>query len=131
MKDPTVPPVENRKKFMFYDTEQNQTKLKIRCGYDGMSQSQFFRMMILGYVEEDEDLMSYIKKCKEKYSFQGQQKRNKAERTHKSKRNCLFESIKRNDAMTLREAGDRLGISYVRVKQIQDKALKKISHLLK
>jgi|TARA_R110002074_G_scaffold341744_1_gene512265 hypothetical protein len=86
MKDPTVPPVENRKKFMFYDTEQNQTKLKIRCGYDGMSQSQFFRMMILGYVEEDEDLMSYIKKCKEKYSFQGQQKRNKAERTHKSKK---------------------------------------------
>jgi hypothetical protein len=50
---------------------------------------------------------------------------------YKSERNCLFESIKRNDAMTLREAGDRLGISYVRVKQIQDKALKKISHLLK
>ena len=86
MKDPTVPPVENRKKFMFYDTEQNQTKLKIRCGYDGMSQSQFFRMMILGYVEEDEDLMAYVKKCKEKYNFQGQQKRNKADRIKKDKK---------------------------------------------
>jgi len=48
-----------------------------------------------------------------------------------SDKNCTFESISRNDAMTLREVGDRLDISYVRVKQIQDKALKKISHLLK
>ena len=28
--------------------------------------------------------------------------------------------------MTLREVGDRLGLSYVRVKQIEDKLLKKI-----
>jgi hypothetical protein len=46
-------------------------------------------------------------------------------------RNCVFESIDKNDSMTLREIADRLGISYVRVKQIQDKTLKKISHLLK
>ena len=73
MKDPTVPPVENRKKFMFYDTEIN----------------------------------------------------------HEQEKNCTFESIRRNDCMTLREVGERLNISYVRVKQIQDKTLKKISHLLK
>jgi hypothetical protein len=48
-----------------------------------------------------------------------------------SDKNCTFESISKNDAMTLREVGERLNISYVRVKQIQDKALKKISHLLK
>ena len=45
--------------------------------------------------------------------------------------NCMFESISVNGAMTLREVAARLGISYVRVKQIQDKALKKIGHLLK
>ncbi len=45
--------------------------------------------------------------------------------------NCTFETIYRNGNMTLREVGDRLNISFVRVKQIQDKALKKISHLLK
>ena len=61
MKDPTVPPVENRKKFMFYDTEQNQVKLKIRCNYDGLTQSQFFRMMITGYVEGEELVLAYIK----------------------------------------------------------------------
>ncbi len=45
--------------------------------------------------------------------------------------NCVLNSIHKNDSMTLREVGDRLGISFVRVKQIEDKALKKISHLLK
>ena len=86
MKDPTVPPVEDRKKFMFYDTEQNQAKLKIRCAYDGMSQSQFFRMMLAGYVEGDENIMSYVKKCKEKHGIQGQQKRNKIEQINKEKK---------------------------------------------
>ena len=40
--------------------------------------------------------------------------------------NCSFESIEKNDSMTLREVAERLGISYVRVKQIQDVALGKI-----
>ena len=86
MKDPTIPPVADRKKFMFYDTEQNQAKLKIRCAYDGMSQSQFFRMMIAGYIEEDESLGTYIKKCKEKYGVQGQQKRSKINQIDKEKK---------------------------------------------
>jgi hypothetical protein len=46
-------------------------------------------------------------------------------------RNCTFQSIRDNNSMTLREIAERLGISYVRVKQIQDKTLKKIGHLLK
>ena len=46
-------------------------------------------------------------------------------------RNCTFETIEKHNFLTLREAADRLGISYVRVKQIEDKALKKIGLLLK
>jgi hypothetical protein len=49
----------------------------------------------------------------------------------KAEKNCTLESVDKNGSMTLRETADRLGISYVRVKQIQDKTLKKISHLLK
>ena len=45
--------------------------------------------------------------------------------------NCMYKSISENGYMTLREVAERLGISYVRVKQIQDQALKKIGHLLK
>ena len=42
--------------------------------------------------------------------------------------NCSLVSIALNGSMTLQETGDRLGISAVRVKQIQDKAIKKIKN---
>tara|TARA_R100000005_G_C4883645_1_gene134036 strand:- start:366 stop:590 length:225 start_codon:yes stop_codon:yes gene_type:complete len=43
--------------------------------------------------------------------------------------NCTFESINKNDAMTLREVAERIGVSYVRVKQIEDKILAKIKNM--
>ena len=43
--------------------------------------------------------------------------------------NCALISIEMNGNMTLQETGERLGISAVRVKQIQDKTLKKIKFL--
>ena len=43
--------------------------------------------------------------------------------------NCVFESVYQNENMTLRQVADRLNISFVRVKQIQDDAIKKIGHL--
>ena len=44
--------------------------------------------------------------------------------------NCSLESIARNGSMTLRSVGERLKLSFVRIKQIEDAALKKISHFL-
>ena len=44
--------------------------------------------------------------------------------------NCILEAISKNGSMTLRSVGDRLDLSFVRIKQIQDIALKKISHFL-
>lgn len=43
--------------------------------------------------------------------------------------NCVFESVDRNGDMTLRQVADRLGMSYVRVKQIQDQVINKISNM--
>ena len=40
--------------------------------------------------------------------------------------NCSLIAVDKNGPMTLREIADRLGVSFVRIKQIQDKALKKI-----
>ena len=98
MKDPTITSAESRKKFMFYDSEENQVKLKIRCGFDGLTQSQFFRMMIAGYVENDELVLAYIKECKEKYGVQGQQKRNKIDQLQKDKKNTEKKfSLKQNE----------------------------------
>ena len=84
MKDPTTPSAADRKKIMFYDSATRQIKLKIRCDFDGITQSQFFRMMITGYIEDDELIYNFLKKCKENYQIQGQQKRNKIDRIRKS-----------------------------------------------
>ncbi len=41
--------------------------------------------------------------------------------------NCTIVCVKKNGAMTLQETSKRIGLSYVRIKQIQDKAMKKIN----
>ena len=84
MKDPTIPEAQTRKKIMFYDSADRQTKLRIRCDFDGVTQSQFFRMMLTGYIENDEHVLTYLKKCKERYSIQGKNKRDKIDRIMKS-----------------------------------------------
>ena len=40
--------------------------------------------------------------------------------------NCCLHAANKAGAMTLREVADRMGISFVRVKQIQDGCIKKI-----
>jgi len=41
--------------------------------------------------------------------------------------NCTIVCVNKNGALTLAEVGKRLGVSHVRIKQIQDKAIKKIN----
>lgn len=45
---------------------------------------------------------------------------------YKDDLNCVLIAVEKNGAMTLRETADRMGISFVRVKQIQDKVLRKM-----
>jgi len=45
--------------------------------------------------------------------------------------NCIHEAIRKNGNMTLREVSERLGVSFVRIKQIEEKALKKLSKMIK
>jgi len=84
MKDPTVPTLEDRKKIMFYDSSDRQAKLKIRCDFDGITQSQFFRMMITGYIEHDELVHAFLDKLKGEHKVQGQQKRSKINKIKKN-----------------------------------------------
>lgn len=77
MSDPTVPDVKKRKKIMFYESEDRQARLRVRCDFDGITQSQFFRLMITGYIDNDDLIFAFLDKCKESYGLQGQQKRSK------------------------------------------------------
>jgi len=45
---------------------------------------------------------------------------------YKQDLNCSLITVERHGPLTLREVAERLHISYVRVKQIQDKAIVKI-----
>tara|TARA_A100001011_G_scaffold385744_2_gene460294 strand:+ start:8438 stop:8695 length:258 start_codon:yes stop_codon:yes gene_type:complete len=47
---------------------------------------------------------------------------------YKAEYNCVLVAIYENGPMTLREIGERLGISFARVKQIESQALKKINN---
>jgi predicted Zn-dependent peptidase len=78
MKDITIPDPNDRKKIMFYDTPQRHAQLKIRCSHDGINQSQFLRMMVTGYIENDSHVVEFINECKEKYKLQGKSRRTKS-----------------------------------------------------
>ena len=55
----------NKKKVIFDDTDTRHARLKIRLQYDGLSQAEFFRSFITGYLEKDDSIMEYIKRYKE------------------------------------------------------------------
>jgi len=76
------PVTRDRKKIMFYDSPDRQARFRIRCQYDGFSQSDFFRMMLTGYIENDELILRYVDNYKERHSLQGKEKRRKIQSAH-------------------------------------------------
>ena len=84
MKDQTIPEANERKKIMFYDSEDRQIKFRIRCQHDGITQSQFLRMMVTGYIEGDSLIFDFLDKQKEKLNIQGKAKRNKISQIRKT-----------------------------------------------
>lgn len=79
-----TPDPSERKKVMFYDTADRQTRLRIRCQHDGITQSQFFRMMLTGYIEGDSAIVEFLEKQKEKHNMQGTTKRTKLSNLRKN-----------------------------------------------
>ena len=56
--------VKKNKKIVFDDTDTRHAKLKIRLQHDGLSQAEFFRAFITGYIEKDRDVIKFINKYK-------------------------------------------------------------------
>ena len=57
--------VKKNKKIVFDDSDTRHAKLKIRLQHDGLSQAEFFRAFVTGYIEKDRLLIDFIKKYKE------------------------------------------------------------------
>lgn len=83
MNDPSIPDPRTRKKITFYDTEKRQTDLRIRLRYEGMNQSYFFRAMITGFLNKDQNILAYLDAYKGAYQTQGMDKRATVKRMYK------------------------------------------------
>jgi len=53
------------KRIVFTDTDHRHAQLLVRLKTDGMKQSQFFRSLITGYIEQDERLVSFFDDIKD------------------------------------------------------------------
>ena len=53
------------KKILFYDTDKRHAELKIKLQYDGLGQSEFFRALVTGYLEEDPSITDFVDSYKE------------------------------------------------------------------
>ena len=73
---------------MFDDTDIRHAKLKIRLQHDSLTQAEFFRAMVTGYIEKDATIVKYIDQYKET-----NQKQSKLSR-RKVKKDIEIESLK-------------------------------------
>ena len=53
------------KRIIFDDSSKRHAELKIRLKYDSLTQAEFFRSFITGYLEKDTRIMAYIDNYKQ------------------------------------------------------------------
>jgi len=70
------------KKIIFEDTDKRHADLKIRLHYDGIGQGVFFRMLVSGYIEQDERIVDFVQEYKEKARLLGKHKLIKSKNMH-------------------------------------------------
>ena len=58
------------KRIVFTETDHRHAQLLVRLKHDNLKQSQFFRSLMTGYLEQDERIQSYV----EEVSQQSQKK---------------------------------------------------------
>ena len=71
------------KKVVFQSTDKKHADLKIRLKYDGLSQQQFFHMLMDAYLEKDKDVMNFVFRYKEENKVQTIGKRKIAKKLYK------------------------------------------------
>ena len=48
------------KRIVFTETDHRHTQLILRLKHDNLKQSEFFRSLLTGYIEQDERIQSYV-----------------------------------------------------------------------
>ena len=63
-----------KKRIIFDDTDIRHAQLKIQLQYDGLTQAEFFRSLLTGYLEKNEEIISYINSYKSSKGTQSKTK---------------------------------------------------------
>jgi len=66
--------VDETKRVIFLDTEKRHADLKIRLHYDGLTQTDFFKGVVTGYLEKDELFRPFIDKLAKEFSKHGKKR---------------------------------------------------------
>ena len=63
------------KRVVFTDTDVRHAQLRIRLQHDNLTQADFFRALITGYLDNDGRIVKYLANYKEKHGIQNKKKR--------------------------------------------------------
>ena len=62
------------KKITFADTDKRHAELRLKLRRDGISQVDFFKSMVTGYIDNDPNILMYITKIKQEKGKIGKKK---------------------------------------------------------
>ena len=77
------------KKILFTDTDKRHADLKLRLHYDGLTQADFFRSLITGYLEKDKNIMNFITGVQEDKNIHSKKKRAKSKKLEEEGENLM------------------------------------------
>ena len=66
------------KRIVFHDTDHRHAKLKVKLKHDSLSQADFFRALITGYIENDAGILNYLDQHRIENKNQSKDKVNKS-----------------------------------------------------
>ena len=82
----TITQKDKLKKIVFTATEKSHADLKIKLHYDGLTQVNFYRMMMEGYIKEDERILEYVQDWKDQNETQSKRQRNDIKKEYKDQK---------------------------------------------
>ena len=56
---------DKKKRIIFDDSTMRHAQLKIRLEYDGLTQAEFFRCLLTGYLNKDAKILSFLDNYKQ------------------------------------------------------------------
>ena len=77
------------KMVVFNDNDRRYAELKIRLHYDGLRQGEFFRGLVIGYLQKDPGVMQFVEKMKETIQRYSNSKRQKIKKENRKQEEVI------------------------------------------